>query len=271
MKIPHYEIFGSQAGSGDWITMLHGQSQHSGLFNAQIEHFGHGYRLLLIDLPGHGKSSEMAGPYGQVEYAEAVLAVLDAVGVHRTHMWGTHTGSAISLLIANSHPDRVSSLILEGAVVPGMPMPYVTQSAARAKSTTQARGVVAARAEWFNECEWFDVIRSNPVECRAEAHWRLLMEFAGKPWQDSSEPAEAPSLVSKVHQIQHPTLLVNGELDVPEFLGVASTLELQLPRTQRSIVTGAGGFPLWEFPSVVNRVVDQFLEAHRVVIPPIIL
>ena len=259
MNIPDYEVIGS---GDEWITLLHGQSQHRGVFDAQVDYFRDTHRLLLIDLPGHGRSSHLAGPYGQNEYAQAVMAVLDAAEVRHTHLWGTHTGSAVSLLIACAQPDRVSSLILEGAVLPGMPMPYVAQAAARAKTTAQERGATAAIVEWFNECQWFDVIRDNSVECRAAAHFKLLMEFTCKPWLEPS--ADVPSIVDKVRDIRQPTLLVNGEFDVPEFLSVASALEAQLPHAQRAIVTGAGGFPLWEFPLTVNRLVDQFLNAKRI-------
>lgn len=263
MKIPHYEIVNNHAGSGEWLTLLHGYSQHGGLFSAQIEYFRAHYRLLLIDLPGHGKSLSMAGPYGQAEYTQAVVAALDAAGVQRTHLWGTHTGSAISLLIARCQPDRVMSLVLEGAVLPGMTMSYVAQAVARAKSSAQEHGVEAARAEWFNECQWFDVIRNKPLACRAEAHWQLLQDFAGKPWLDTLIPATVSGLVEQLLQIQQPVLLMNGELDLPEFLEHASILESQLPHVQRVMIAGAGGFPLWEFPGLVNPLVRQFLVGQQ--------
>jgi len=261
MTIPSHEIIGQH---GDWLTLLHGATQHRGLFAAQLEHFRHTHRLLLVDLPGHGASAELPGPYGQVEYAQGVLAVLDAVGVPRTHLWGTHTGSAVSLLIARQQPQRVASLILEGAVLPGMPMPYTTQVIARARATAQAHGVEAAVQEWFRECAWFDVMRAQPEACRAEAQQQLLREFSGKPWLDTSPSAEVPSLVDAIEEIGHPTLLVNGEFDVPEFLQVAETLAARLPDVQRAIIPGAGGFPLWECPAPVNRLVKSFLAQHEI-------
>lgn len=259
MNIPSYKIIGDH---GEWLTLLHGASQHRGLFSAQVEHFRHTHRLLLVDLPGHGASAALPGPYGQLEYALAVTAVLDAAGVQRAHLWGTHTGAAVSLLIAHQQPARVASLMLEGAVLPGMPMPYTTQVIARAKATAQTHGVEAAIQEWFGECAWFDVMRKQPEACRAEAHQQLLREFSGKPWLDNSVPAEVPSLLETLERIVHPTLLINGECDVPEFLQVAAMLESRLPDVQRAIVPGAGGFPLWEQPMLVNRLIETFLSAQ---------
>lgn len=154
MQAPHYDVIGNGADGAEWITLLHGATQHRGLFDRQLDHFRDRYRLLAIDLPGHGKSSQLGGPYGQVEYARAVTAALDAAGVQRTHLWGTHTGAAVSLLIASSEPERVASLVLEGAVLPGMPMPYTSQVIARARSTAQEHGVAAAIVKWFNRCAW---------------------------------------------------------------------------------------------------------------------
>lgn len=263
MKTPHYEIVADHEECREWITMVHGASQNRGLFDAQREHFRKSHRLLLVDLPGHGGSSQCPGPYGQVEYTQAVVAALDDAGVERTHLWGTHTGAAVGLLIASSRPERVTSLVFEGAVVPGMPMPYVAKAYARAQATSRERGVTAALAEWFEESAWFDVIRANPLECRSGEHRRLLQAFTGKPWLDTFPSVPAPSLAGRLHSIRHPALLVNGEFDLPEFLEAADLLAAQLPHAQKAIVAGGGGFPLWEYPLAVNALVDRFLAAQR--------
>ena len=147
--------------------MVHGMSQDRRVFSAQVGAFQKNYRLLLIDLPGHGKSSAMSGPYGPEEYAAATLAAMDAADVESTHFWGTHTGAGVGLLLATRQPRRFASLILEGAVIPGVVLPSVTKHVDRAKATAAERGVEAARLEWFTEAEWFDVIRREPERCRA--------------------------------------------------------------------------------------------------------
>ena len=59
-----------------------------------------------------------------------------------------------------------------------------------------------------------------------------------------------------------PTLIMNGEHDLNDFLAVAAQLAAILPNCQRAIVGEAGGFPLWEFPDRVNPIVRGFLRAH---------
>lgn len=257
--MPHFETLASAGETRPWITLVHGASQHSGLFCAQVEAFEADFRLLLIDLPGHGRSSECPGPYGLVEYARSVLAAIHAAQVERTHFWGTHTGAGVGLMLAAQHPKLIASLVLDGAILLGVDLPYVTAMLARAKQTARERGIEAARAEWFRESDWFDVIRARPTECRAKAHWDMVAGFSGRPWTDPSAAAPVASIRPALARIAQPVLLINGEHDIEGFVRVADELEATLPNVQRATVPGAGGFPLWERPQEVNALVRRFL------------
>ena len=259
MNVPHFEAITRAGANRPWLTMVHGASQHSGLFSAQVDAFQAGYRLLRVDLPGHGRSDGFPGPYGPAEYARAVLAAIDAAGIARTHFWGTHTGAGVALLLAAQHPQRLASLILDGAVLPGVDLPYVTARFTQARQTAAVRGVAAAREEWFRDSAWFDVIRARPAECRAKEHEALIAEFSGRPWLEAATPEPVASIRDSLARITQPVLLVNGEHDLEDFLQVARELESSLPNVERVVVPGAGGFPLWEFPVAVNALVRHFL------------
>ena len=259
-QVPHFELIVDAGETRPWITMVHGASQHGGLFSAQVEAFRADYRLLLVDLPGHGRSSGIAGPYGLAEYTRGVLSAIQAAAVERTHFWGTHTGAGVALLLAARHPQLIASVVLDGAILPCVDMPYVTATIGRAKKTARERGVEAARLEWFHESRWFDVIRARGAQCRAQEHWDMIAEFSGRPWLDSSEPAPVAPIRASLAGIEQPVLLVNGEHDLEEFIQVADELEAAMPNAQRVAIPAAGGFPLWEFPAQVNSLVRRFFE-----------
>jgi fermentation-respiration switch protein FrsA (DUF1100 family) len=61
-----------------WLTLVHGFSQNRRYFESALGHFAGQYRLLLIDLRGHGASAGTAGPFGIVEYAEDLERVMCA-------------------------------------------------------------------------------------------------------------------------------------------------------------------------------------------------
>jgi 3-oxoadipate enol-lactonase len=258
--LPHFETIVSAGETRPWITMIHGAVTHSGLFSAQVDTFQSDYRLLLVDLPGHGRSSASPGPYGIAEYARSVLAAIHASAIERTHFWGTHTGAGIGLVLTAQHPQLITSMVLDGAVLPGIDLPYATAALARAKKTAREHGVEAARVEWIRESRWFDVIHARPSECRAKEHWDLIDEFSGRPWLTSSVPEPVAPIRAALARIAQPVLLVNGEHDVEDFIHVADELESSLSDVQRVTVAGAGGFPLWEFPTEVNSLVKKFFE-----------
>lgn len=267
--LPYCERVASAGQDKPWLVMVHGASQHRGVFNAQVESFRNLYRILLMDLPGHGGSAHIPGPYGPIEHAECVLAGLDQNGIAEMHFWGTHTGAGVGLLLASSgYQQRFKSLILDGAVLPGVDLPSITAAMSRAKATARTRGVEAARKEWFDEAGWFSVMRENPAQCRAAEHWAMVREFAGGPWLDSSQPKSVQSIADNLPDVGIPALLINGEHDLIDFKMIAQRIEAALPNAQHYIVPGGGGFPLWEYPVLVNDRVRDFLSeiplAHSV-------
>ncbi len=269
---PGGEIRGNVAAATDtragaaapWLVMVHALAQDHRLFSTQAAAFCRDYRLLRVDLPGHGRAAATQGPFGLGEYADGVQRALDAAGVDRGHFWGTHTGAGVGLLLAAHTPQRFASLVLEGAIVPGRPLPHSARvGIERARATARSRGIAAARREWFEVSRWFDVMRTQPERCRAAAQWEMVAEFPGGPWLDPSPPRPVPDLTDKLAELRLPVLLVNGEHELPDFVEVADELERILPDVERARIAGAGGFPLWEFPEAVNACVRRFLDSRR--------
>ncbi len=94
-------------------------------------------RLIRVDLRGIGLSDPLdaSTPPTVERWMDDALAVLDAAGSERTALWGAGFGGAMALLLAASHPDRVSALILINAFArlvrapdyePGVPAALLT-------------------------------------------------------------------------------------------------------------------------------------------------
>ncbi len=244
---------------GDWLVMVHGMSQDHRLFSAQVDAFKHRHPILLIDLPGHGLSSDMPGPYGHWEMAEQVAGAMEEAGVARCHYWGTHTGTSLGLLLATRDPALFCSLILEGSVLPGRAMPSVDKELQRARDIAQAEGVAAARRQWFANTAWFAVMRQQPDKCRAAEHEAIIGQFAGAPWLYQGQSRQVHAMDGQIAALDLPVLFYNGEHDLPDFVAAADRLESLLPKARRASIAQAGGFPAWEYPGAVNAVVAEFL------------
>ena len=261
VQSPHTTtISAARRESAPWLTMVHAATHDRRYFSAQVRAFQKDYRLLLIDLPGHGKSAELPGPFGFEEYAASVLAAMDAAGVETTHYVGTHTGAAVGLILASRFGQRFLSLSLESPPIPGVDLASVIDSFERARATARSSGIEAARTEWFERSGWFDIIRNNPERCRGDEHWAMISEYSGQPWLDPTPAQPVARIEDRLSSIRCPVLIVSGEHDVEDFLHAADTLQGHLPRVQRVRVPGAGGFPMWEDPEPVNEHIRRHLQ-----------
>lgn len=258
-----YQTRTAASADAPWLVMVHGASQNHTVFDRQAEVFGADFRLLLIDLPGHGLSADLPGPYGAMEYAASIAGAMDRAGVERCHYWGTHTGAVTGLLLACRDAARFRSLVLEGPFNAGRPLPSVQSLPPKVAAVAQSESVAAARDLWWQEGRWFDVIRSRPEACRAAAKRRMIDDFDGAPWlYKGPAPAEVPDISGDFAELRVPALIINGEHDLPDFLDAGEALANTLPDCRRVLTPDAGGFPLWEFPDRVNPVVAEFLTGQ---------
>ncbi len=78
-----------------------------------------GHRVVLLDLPGHGRSDKprRASEHRMDTYARHVVALLDHLGVERAVVGGVSLGGNVSLMVATQAPDRVQGLVVEMPVL----------------------------------------------------------------------------------------------------------------------------------------------------------
>ena len=243
-----------------WLVLVHGLSQDHRLFDRQIDAFSPSFRLLLIDLPGHGLSRAVPGPYGLSEFADHIQKVVETNKASGAHFWGTHLGASAGLLLACRQARIFRSLILESPVFPGRVMPSVVKFLPEVTATARQSGLAAARELWWQKGPWFDGMRQSPVQRWAAQHRRIIDDFEGVPWLDAglvSKPLEP--LEDSLEKLSLPVALINGEHDLPDFIEAADALEALIPQVSRFRIADAGGFPLREMPKRVNPVVWTFL------------
>lgn len=95
---------------GEPIILVHGFGGDSDNFLFNIEPLAADRPVYALDLPGHGKSSKSISRGDLAELAQAILALMDAVGAQRAHLVGHSLGAAACFEVAAIAPDRVASL-----------------------------------------------------------------------------------------------------------------------------------------------------------------
>lgn len=98
-------------GSGVPVILLHGGLGHSGNWGYQVPALVHaGYRAVLIDSRGHGRSTRDARPFSYELMASDVLAVMDALHLDSAAMVGWSDGACIALILGATASARVAGV-----------------------------------------------------------------------------------------------------------------------------------------------------------------
>ena len=104
--------------SGETVVFLHGGGPGASSwsnFKQNLPAFADDHRCLLVDMPGFGRSDKPELDRQFFEFAgDAVVRLLDELGVARAHFVGNSLGGGTSLRIALDHPERVGKLVLMG-------------------------------------------------------------------------------------------------------------------------------------------------------------
>jgi pimeloyl-ACP methyl ester carboxylesterase len=104
-------IWYSTYGSGPPVILLHGGLGHSGNWGYQVPALlERGYRAVLIDSRGHGRSTHDARPFSYELMASDVLAVMDALHLERVALVGWSDGACTALILAAKAPSRAAGV-----------------------------------------------------------------------------------------------------------------------------------------------------------------
>jgi pimeloyl-ACP methyl ester carboxylesterase len=106
------KIHFSDHGKGKTIVFLHGFTESSEIWKPFAELMQKRFRVVTVDLPGHGKSDCLAGVHTMEMMADAVQAVLEKIRVKPFLLTGHSMGGFVSLAFARKYPEMVRALCL---------------------------------------------------------------------------------------------------------------------------------------------------------------
>jgi len=129
VDVPHGQVHFRHGGRGPVVVMLHDSPRSSVLHVPNIEWLGEHFTVIALDTPGYGNSTPLPRSATEIpDFADALAATLDALGIERCALYGFHTGAKIALQFAADHPGRVPLTILDGLALPAQaPSPEFLQ------------------------------------------------------------------------------------------------------------------------------------------------
>lgn len=112
-------------GSGEPLLLIHSLGQSLYTWRSLFEPLTAHYRVIAVDLPGHGYSGKPASfSYAIPDMAHAISLILDALGIRSAHMLAYSMGCAYATELCRRYPTRVGNLILmsPGGITEFMPV-----------------------------------------------------------------------------------------------------------------------------------------------------
>ena len=104
-----------ELGAGEPLVLLHGITDSHRNWRRTAPFLAKRFRVLMLDLPGHGYSGRPDAPYTLSWYADVVAAWMDAVGVKRAHVCGHSYGGGVAQWMVLEHRERIDRLALVAA------------------------------------------------------------------------------------------------------------------------------------------------------------
>ncbi len=122
-NLPWGQVHFRAAGSGPPVVLLHDSPRSSVLYEPLIETLADRWTAIALDTPGYGNSDPLAAAAPDIgDFADALAATLDALGLPACPVYGYHTSSKIALEFAVRHPGRASLVVMDGLSVPAEPV-----------------------------------------------------------------------------------------------------------------------------------------------------
>ncbi|MGH2957180.1 MAG: alpha/beta fold hydrolase [Solirubrobacterales bacterium] len=278
-------VFWESYGQGDqtvlflptW-TLIH--SRH---WKAQIPYFARHFRVVTFDPRGNGHSDRPRDPaaYTEAQFAQDAVDVMDACGVDRAVVAGLSTGAQRGLLLAAKQPERVTGVVVIGALFPVtwrslhwrvLNHPLVRRLGEKPPLTTRGFGK-------FNPHYWANGGYSDFVQWWAE---RMLRErHSTKQIEDAvawshdtdgatvaastlggqlAAPATRRDQTKLARRVQCPVLVIHGTDDRIQPYSDGKALA-KITGGRLETVEGAGHLPHARKPVQVNLAIRDFIEA----------
>jgi pimeloyl-ACP methyl ester carboxylesterase len=234
-------------GQGPPLLLIHGFTTTGQQWEPFLDELASHFRVIVPDLPGHGRSDDVEGVFRYADAAMRMFALLDSLGIDRASGIGHSAGASILIHMAIQGPARLERMVL---VAGG----HRLSNAGRESIGALQLGQMPDTLLTFYR-------QHHPGgESQAEALFARLRALADN-YDDFDFSPE------RLSTVQTETLLVWGDRDVAYPVDMALELYHSIPSAALWVVPGQDHYPIWpwlggspEATSIFVPVVRQFLK-----------
>jgi len=250
----HYFVSGE---GKETLVFLHPAFGDHRCFTSQIDAFSKEYKVITLDMLGHGLSQakETEAHIGMT--AQHVIRILDKEGVQKAHLIGVSMGSLMAQYVALRYPKRVQSLTVTGGYNISFENKEVQSRQRREIFQWMLMGLLMplkVMKSYTAQMTCYHDLQKARFYLYQQPWTRSLFRYMrglGEVLQPRKEPFTT-----------HPTMLVVGEHDDPLSLKANRDWHKRDPKTTLHIIKNAGHCANMDSPSDFNSTLRTFLQKH---------
>lgn len=256
--------------NGRPILLIHGFSASLHTWEPWVRELGGEYRLVSVDLPGHGLTRTPKNYQPSIEaYSDFIDAFMGRIGLDHAMIVGSSMGGNTAWMTALRHPGRVDALVLVGAsgwpyegaddeeepvVFKLLRMPVIGPLMTNLDSTRLVRG--GLEASFVNKALVDDAMVARYVDmARAPNHRPVLISIT------TNRDSRAVATKEALSKIAVPTLILHGAQDNLVPVAGAKLFEQAIPGARAVIYDNVGHVPQEEIAARSAQDLRSFL--HR--------
>lgn len=254
----HYDV----SGDGEAMLLLHGFGVSSRLWVGQAEHFKAHYKVITVDLPGHGQSEWK--PVGLADMAFDLDYILGKLSVDHVNIVGSSFGGLVGLYLLKVNPWRVFRMSFTGSLPKfartptypaGLDIPRIRRLSEQFDGDYQSileiffRSLFSQKDRESERFKWIKQFHKSDAIPKREALKYFL---------DILEREDGRDIIAHINcRVQ----FINGTEDYIVPVEAMQWLEEMLPHANFDYIDGAGHFPFLIRPKEFNELLEGFLTS----------
>ena len=247
----NYEIIGD----GQPLLFIHGLGSSLRDWEEQIPVFSKKFKVITLDLRGHGQTDKPKGPYSISMFAEDIAELIKSLKIDPVHVVGISLGGAIGFHLAIDHPDITKSLVVVNmsASVPikslkEKQMFFLRVLIVKMMGMKKMGEVLAKRL----------FIKPEQEELREKMASRWA-ENDKKAYLSSLKTLKNWSVLERLQEIKCPTLVISSDEDYTP-LSDKEEYTAMIPNAKLVVIEDARHAVSVEKPGELNTILMDFLK-----------
>ena len=263
----------TEAGDGPAVILLHGGGPGaSGMSNysRNVDALARDFRVIVPDMQGYGQSTkgvDRSDVFGDL--ADAMLSMMDAMGVEKAGLVGNSLGGGCALRMAMEQPEKVSSLVLMGPGGIGSSRGAPTKGLKLLLNYYKGEGPTLAKLKEFVHGYLVYDPKDVPDEL-IEKRFQASLD----PEVVANPPLQGPNSIrawlridltrdKRLRRCEVPTLALWGTEDKTNRPSGGAYLQKTMPNCDLYLFSKTGHWVQWERPEEFNAVTAAFVRKHN--------